>query len=160
MNNNFIFTNEDFIIQYVHMFFTSQQLVSKSIYEMESKITEIKKENNKKRDTFIDYRDDILQTYHSLYTFYQQLSNQTTKFITDINEIHKQNKKLKTNENYNNLIKDFNCVIQAIIVNKTRIEKLLKEIKQFISKTTVQKIVYPFIQPHIETLSTDSDISY
>ena len=160
MNNNFIFTNEDFIIQYVHMFFTSQQLVSKSIYEMESKITDIKKESNKKRDSFIDYRDDILQTYHSLYTFYQQLSNQTTKFITDINEIHKQNKKLKTNENYNNLIKDFNCVIQAIIVNKTRIEKLLKEIKQFISKTTVQKIVYPFIQPHIETLSTDSDISY
>ncbi len=120
--DSFIFTNEDFIKQYIIMYDSSQQIFKTILNNVEKNIYTLLllKEQSKYNKNMIDIKA-IIQIFEIISQLNNKINNEGNHFLHHIQYV-RNNNFLKP-INYE-LTKDLDEIIETINKNKKRIEKL------------------------------------
>ena len=110
---SFIFTNEDFIKQYIIMYESSQQIFDNILNKIEKKISNILIIQEK-----IRYKENMLVIFDTIFQLNERINNEGNHFLLQIQYVRNNN--FINPINYD-LIKDLDEIIEKINNNKKRI---------------------------------------
>jgi hypothetical protein len=129
--DSFIFTNEDFIKQYIIMYDSSQQIFNTILNEVEKKISTLLllQEQSKYNKNMIDMKV-IFQIFEIISQLNNKINNEGNHFLLQIQYL-RNNNFLKP-INYE-LTKDLDEIIEIINKNKKRIEKNFYDYSQLVN---------------------------
>lgn len=129
--DSFIFTNEDFIKQYIIMYDSSQQIFNTILNKVEKKISTLLliQEQSKYNKNMIDMKA-IFQIFEIISQLNNKINNQGNHFLHHIQYV-RNNNFLKP-INYE-LTKDLDEIIETIKKNKKRIEKIFYDYSQLVN---------------------------
>lgn len=134
--DSFIFTNEDFIKQYIIMYETSQQIFNSILNKVEKELSKLLIIQEK--ITYNENMSDMLGTFETISELNNRMNNEGNHFLFQIQYIRNNN--FIKPINYD-LIKDLEEIIEIINKNKKRIEKIFYEYSQVINKLKYPKRV-------------------
>ena len=134
--DSFIFTNEDFIKQYIIMYESSQQIFNTILNKVEKELFKLLIIQEK--ITYNENMSDMLGIFETISELNNRMNNEGNHFLLQIQYVRNNN--FIKPINYE-LIKDLDEIIEKINKNKKRIEKIFYDYSQVINKLKYPKRV-------------------
>ena len=127
----FIFTNEDFIKQYIIMYESSQQIFHSILNKVEKKIYTllIIQEQSNYNKNMIDMKT-IIELFETISQLNNKINNEGNHFLLQTQYVRNNN--FIKPINYE-LIKDLDQIIEIINKNKKRIEQIFYDYSRFVN---------------------------